>query len=158
MRLKHGQVLLVYIRHGEKKFLLVVFVKRCQKSLVIKFSCRSERYLALAVYNIFLQIKGNRFCRAEITHRIGNLDSHLFTETEEIVDRGTRCKDDACEFGKIHLGLAEFLGCQPFCLYKGTEHHLYIIFLSDIIIRRLISGRFRLRNKYLLNFHVFPNF
>ena len=41
--------------------------------------------LAFSVYDILLQVVGDRLAGAEVFHSIGNVYSHLFGQTEEMV-------------------------------------------------------------------------
>ena len=49
--------------------------------------------LAFSVNNIFLEIKRNIFCNAEIFHRIRNNDPQFIAYPEEVINACLACKD-----------------------------------------------------------------
>lgn len=131
-------ILFVHIRNREKKFLFVVFNKRGYKLGIIKFAGLTERNLALAVNDVTLKVKRNRFGSAEITHRVRHFHSRFLAETEIVIYCCARCEYDTCIIGKIHLGGTKFFGGQTLDLDERTKNHLNPIFIADIIIWRFL--------------------
>lgn len=124
----------VDIADREQEALSLVLVD-CGKELrIVEFAGGREEYLALAVDDIFLQVKGDALGCAEVFGGVGHAHSCLLTETEEVVDSMAARKHNSGIVGKIHLLVAEFLDTEPFYFDKGTKYHFHSMTLRDIVI------------------------
>ena len=53
-----------------------------------------EKYLPLAVYDVFLQVQRDGLRVAEIFHSLGNRDARLLADPEKVVDRRPAREND----------------------------------------------------------------
>ena len=69
---------------------------------------------------------------------------------EIIIDSVAGCEHHSGIVEQVDALLAEFFCREPLYLKKGMEDTLYAKFLFNVIIRRLVACRLRLRNEYFL--------
>lgn len=74
-------VVLMHVAHRVEECLLVVLGQRGEH--VGELAGLAVEYLALAVYDVFLQIERYRLRGAEIFHGVGNGKPHLLAKTEK---------------------------------------------------------------------------
>ena len=121
----------MWIGEGHEEIFFPVLDDHINKVFKIGFAVE---YLALAVDNVFLEIKCNVFCYAEVLHRIRYGKSHLFTDPEKMINSGFGCENDRCEIGDIDLLLPEILCRDPLNLDKLFEVYLQIVFFCELEI------------------------
>ena len=106
----------------------------------------AERDLALAVYDVFLEIVGYLFRRAVIFLSVGDAHAHLLAEAEEVVYRHFGRKDDGVEVWNINFLRAEILRRKTLHFDERTEHYIYSILFRYVKIWRFIGLRLWLGN------------
>ena len=88
---RHRQLGLVGFGKREQEFLVLVLGdqldERRERSV-------GEKYLPLAVYDVFLQVQRDGLRVAEIFHSLGNRDARLLADPEKVVDRRPAREND----------------------------------------------------------------
>ena len=130
----------VNVTNGIEEFFLAVAGHAGLKLGIVELTGSTEKDLALAIYYIFLEIVGYLLGGAEILHCVGDGDSHLLAEAEEMIYRRLGRKHDGGKIVDVDFLLSELLGCQTFYLDKRTEDHLYVIATRKLV--ETVVGRF----------------
>ena len=68
----------------------------------------AEKYFALAVLYVVLQVVGDGLCGAEIFHGVRDVFAKLFGETEEVIDGIFAVEDDGSVVAEVNARFAEF--------------------------------------------------
>ena len=121
----------------------------------VERACGAEEHLALAVLDVLLDVKRHGLGGTEILHRLGDVDAHLLTELEKVVDGVARGEDDSGMLGENgHLLSTEFLWGETLYLNELLEVDLHIIFLCNLVVVFFCLGSLRLGNQNAL-YHSF---
>ena len=94
----------------------------------------THKYLALAVLDKLLEVMGHSLGGAEILHVLGDLDAHLFTEAEKVVNAVLAGHHDCLEFIRADTKLTEFLFRDRLHMIKGPPVYLDSILLLNVIV------------------------
>ena len=138
-----------YIARYEKEFLCNILFE-CVDSIVKRIF--SVEYLAFAVYDIFLQIKGYLLSGAEILQCFRNGVFRLLRYSEKIVNADFACKDNGGIVGQIDVLCPEIFGANTDNLDKLSECDIKFQLFSQIKIRAAVAYGFWLRNQQICNF------
>ena len=85
-------------------------------------------YLTLSVLDIFLQIKCCGFRNTKILHCIRNLNSHILTNSEEMVNSITARENDGSMLEDVNPLFPEILSFYTFNLNELVKINLQIVF------------------------------
>ena len=99
---------------------------------------------SLSVYNIFLKVKGNILCDAEVLHSVGHNNPHLAAYPEKMIYPCLAGKNYGSKVKYIDLLMTKILNRDALNLDKGFKFNFQIVFLSQLKIRRFWILRFRL--------------
>lgn len=99
----------MHIANRIKKFFLVVARHAGLKLGVVELAGCSEKYLSLAINDIFLEIVSNLLGGAEIFHCVGDADAHLLAQTEKMIYRSLSSENNSCKIVDIDFLLSELL-------------------------------------------------
>ena len=134
----------MHVAYGKEVALVLVLDHRGDD--VGELACLACENLALAVDDVFLEIIGYAFRRAEEFLRVGDIYSRFFGETEEIVDCCLGSEDDGGVVGDINFLSTEILSRQAFHFDERTEYNIHAILFGNLEIRRFFGFGLRLGN------------
>ena len=105
-----------------------------------------EKYLPLAVYDVFLQVQRDGLRVAEIFHSLGNRDARLLADPEKVVDRRPARENDRAVLQYLYPLTAELFQGDSLELDERVEPDIDAVFEYEFVIGRFFGdGRSRLR-------------
>lgn len=131
-----GGVAVVHVADDEEVVLVLVLDQQGEE--VVKLAGGRVEDFALAVYDVLLQVEGDGLGGAEVLHRVGDRDAHLFAKVEEMVDGSLGGENDGCEVGYVDFLLAEFACVKAFDLDEGPKYYFHSVLLLDVEVWRLV--------------------
>ena len=132
------------LSHGEEVELLAVLLHdRYQLRLP---PCFGIEDLALAVDDELLEIVGYLLVDAEVLHILGDGDTELFAELEEVLHSLARGEDYCRMIKDVHLLIAELTWSHRLDFDECTKRSFGSVARSDIIVRGLPRLGSRLRD------------
>src|SRR5688572_6554061 len=110
------------------------------------------KQFTLAEYNVLLQVISRLFGNTEVFHLGRHFDLSLLANAEEMVYGITTGKNNGRVIQKVDLIFSEFFKGNRIYLNKFPEIYLDTVFFGNGKVRRIIVGRFWLRNENALYF------
>lgn len=114
---------LLLIGTGEEVGLIAVFGHHVDK---VGEELLAEKYLALAVLDVVLQIESDGFGGAEILHGFGNGLAKFLGHTEEMVNRILAVEYNSRMFTDVDAAFAKFRNADAFNGEKLVEGKLHV--------------------------------
>jgi hypothetical protein len=94
---------------------------------------------SLAVLHVFLEVIGCGFRDAEIFHGIGHLDTHLFTDSEEMVNGVAGSENNGRIIKDVDPVFPELFRWNSLYIDKFPENNVNIELFYQIIVRRFFK-------------------
>ena len=150
-----GQLGLVGLAQGQHEFFFLMLDYQLDER---RKRAVSERNLAFAVDDVFLQIERHGLRLADVLHGFGNGNAGLFADVEKTVDRRAGGEDHGRMGEYLDSLSAKFLQRDAYDTDERFVCDLHVVFLGEFVERRLFEDcGSRLRNQYFLDFQLSGN-